>query len=94
MTHAEAAARYPIREEFRGEWGALLGAAKRRVAEIGASVVPRDGGSEAGHAMVNGGIDGVIVPALDDAGVQTGITRWLGDVTLYYRPRQAVGAGA
>lgn len=48
-------------------------------------------GNEDGAPVAGGEVDGVIMPALNDDGVQPGILRWLGDVTLYYRPRAASG---
>ena len=97
-THKEAAAKYPICEVFLAQldaagrvtfanMGTQFQKAKDRCAElglvrIGASDVltPRD---------VEQTFHGMILPGTPGSDAPQGITRWLGSVTLYYRPRMA-----
>lgn len=95
-THKEAAAHYPVCEPFpcaldeegrpavRGMGKSFQDAQDRARAlglvRVGTSEVltPRD---------TEQTFDGMILPGLSDDDKFPGITRWLGAVTLYYRPR-------
>jgi len=91
VTHTEAQAVYPIRETFpAGDYGESFMLARERARALTlehAAGVRQDGDTSPDAA---GELDGVILPgASDDDPAVPRLARWLGAVTLYYRPRAA-----
>lgn len=91
MTHLEAAVLYPVAEPFGapgrpaiGDLGRAFVQARLRADALGLMRVVCDGDGDGYKA----GPDGIILPGHTDAETFPGITRWLGAVTLYYRPRR------
>ena len=89
VTHAEAQAVYPIRETFpAGYYGEAFGLARERAAVLKLEHVPR---SDDPPENIGGDYDGIILPGTsDEEPNRPRILRWLGAVTLYYRPRAAM----
>jgi hypothetical protein len=98
VTHAEASALYPLREPFGApgqpevkDWGKPLRAAQRRAVSLGLAYTPQDGDTP----VEADGPDGVILSGHADDGYAAPFhARWLGAVTLYYRPRAAASRSA
>ncbi len=102
-THKEAAAHYPIREVFpaevdnrgrvkTGNMGVQFRRAKDRCAALGLVHVCKDDAAppqDSGQAF-----DGIILPGTPENDAPQGTMRWLGSVTLYYRPRMATTRSA
>ena len=86
VTHTEAQAVYPIRETFpAGHYGEAFALARDRAAVLKLEHTPR---SDDPPPLTGGELDGIILPGTSDEDPdRPRILRWLGAVTLYYRPR-------